>query len=737
MKKQLLALAVAVGGVFGANAETLYTMTFGADYNQAGTSGYTDVSFEVKDAEGNTWLTNNFNNNKNGWDYAKCIAKNTTNGTATISTTFAVDGILDEIVINGKLAVASTTGTIDVYASEDDTFSAETKVGGIDVKTLTSKQGDVAIPLSNAASDMYYKVKFTCSNSTKTNGAVWVYSVKYNGSKGAPAAVAAPEFGELTEGQWGAYNLALTCSTEGAEIYYTLDGSEPSKDAIKYTSPIELYSGTTTVKAIAYKGEEASKVAVKVVDVPYVLDSFSALAGMDEEMMAGVGGEIKFIVNGNMTYVYQNGAYLYLTDGSYYVMCYGKDKGTFKPGDTFSTLSGTYNYFNGQPQVKNYTIGEATPGQRIIKPMEIDGADEIASYMINRYMTISGVSIGEIDGRNATMTDAAGSTVALYNQFNIDGFVAGKNLTVTGIVGLYKAKGAESATVQFLPTEIVNEAGEEMVAAPVFSLESGEYTENTEITITSATEGATIVYTINGGDILEYSAPIVLTEYMTIEAYATKDGMTDSEVVEATYTVKPAEPVDENKATFDFSKNGFGKITCNPAITTYPDGNATDINDVEMTVNGVSLTFAKVGNNNNALYASDNTLRIYTSNTLTVSVSDLYTITKIAFSKGTSWAMTFPEGQQGEFVDGIWTAPAAVAREEVRINDVTFSASAKTFIKAIDVEFAKVSTGVEEVEVEESAEAVYYTLQGVRVENPAGGLYIRVAGKTASKVYIR
>ena len=120
-----------------------------------------------------------------------------------------------------------------------------------------------------------------------------------------------------------------------------------------------------------------------------------------------------------------------------------------------------------------------------------------------------------------------------------------------------------------------------------------------------------------------------------------------------------------------------------------------------------------------------------------MSVSDLYTITKIAFTKGTSWAMTFPEGQQGTFADGVWTAPAAVAREEVRINDVTFSASAKTFIKAIDVEFAKVSTGVEEVEVEESAEAVYYTLQGVRVENPAGGLYIRVAGKTASKVYIR
>ena len=177
MKKQLLALAVAVSGVFGANAETLYTMTFGADYNQSTTTQYTE-SFKVKDAAGNIWTANNFNNNNNGWEYAKCIAKNKTNATADISTQFAVDGILDEIVINGKLSVAKTTGTVEVYASEDNTFSNETKVGSVDVTKFTSTKGDVAIPLSNTASNMYYKVKFTCTNpSTSTNGAVWVYNV--------------------------------------------------------------------------------------------------------------------------------------------------------------------------------------------------------------------------------------------------------------------------------------------------------------------------------------------------------------------------------------------------------------------------------------------------------------------------------------------------------------------------------------------------------------------------------
>ncbi|MDE6277628.1 MAG: hypothetical protein K2M06_05920 [Muribaculaceae bacterium] len=46
-------------------------------------------------------------------------------------------------------------------------------------------------------------------------------------------------------------------------------------------------------------------------------------------------------------------------------------------------------------------------------------------------------------------------------------------------------------------------------------------------------------------------------------------------------------------------------------------------------------------------------------------------------------------------------------------------------------------SGIEAVEAAEAVEAVYYNLQGVRVANPANGLYIRVAGQKASKVYVK
>lgn len=51
--------------------------------------------------------------------------------------------------------------------------------------------------------------------------------------------------------------VTITCATEGAVIYYTTDGVEPSSNSLQYAAPFTL-SETATVKAVAYKSDEDS-----------------------------------------------------------------------------------------------------------------------------------------------------------------------------------------------------------------------------------------------------------------------------------------------------------------------------------------------------------------------------------------------------------------------------------------------------------------------------------------------
>ncbi len=52
-------------------------------------------------------------------------------------------------------------------------------------------------------------------------------------------------------------NVALTCATEGARIYYTTDGSSPNESSELYTGPFEI-SSTVTVKVRAYADGKAA-----------------------------------------------------------------------------------------------------------------------------------------------------------------------------------------------------------------------------------------------------------------------------------------------------------------------------------------------------------------------------------------------------------------------------------------------------------------------------------------------
>jgi hypothetical protein len=70
-----------------------------------------------------------------------------------------------------------------------------------------------------------------------------------------PDSVMAPTFNLPTGTYNSVQSIIISCATEGAEIRYTIDGTDPSQTVgTVYSTAIKIFS-TTTIKAIAYKSD--------------------------------------------------------------------------------------------------------------------------------------------------------------------------------------------------------------------------------------------------------------------------------------------------------------------------------------------------------------------------------------------------------------------------------------------------------------------------------------------------
>ena len=98
--------------------------------------------------------------------------------------------------------------------------------------------------------NVYVRVSYGSSGATRAIDDITLSLVK---------PVKDPKFSVSAGTYTSTQSVTLSCDTEGATIYYTTDGSEPTSSSTEYSSAISI-SESCTLKAIAIKGDDDSNI---------------------------------------------------------------------------------------------------------------------------------------------------------------------------------------------------------------------------------------------------------------------------------------------------------------------------------------------------------------------------------------------------------------------------------------------------------------------------------------------
>lgn len=363
-----------------------YTLTFkdngGTSDNTAAFTSSKDITLVVEESNYVTKISavNNVYSAKQG--YGLKFSSGSKNG----SLTFALS-------TDGAKKITKIVATACAYGSDASKIS----INGADAQDLTTDFADYTFTFAPTENTTTLKI-----DATKRMYLTKLVVTYDGGEVSGPAAPVV---------KMGANNTVEISAADGAQIYYTTNGDDPTAETgTLYTGAFTI-SNATVVKAIAVVDGKSSSVAT----FNAYLNTLSSL----EELIDLGDLTHSLTVQAPMTIVYHNGRYMYVAQDNIFLLLYGvSSDDTYTNGAQLDAVTGSYTLYKDViPEMTNVTLGNVTEGGTPVDPTAITIA-EVNSYgtaLMNYFVKLEGVAI------NLTNTKLTqdGNELTYYNQFGL------------------------------------------------------------------------------------------------------------------------------------------------------------------------------------------------------------------------------------------------------------------------------------------------------------------------------
>ena len=406
-----------------------YSFTFGSKvFSSLGTQTLNDVNWTLGGTTNDDQTFYGFDSNGRGQQFGSASHYFTS---LSLSTS-GISGTIQSVKVNastanggnGKLSV--TVGGTSYISNQSLTTTATDYTG------TGSSSGTIVISISQTTSKAFYIKSITVTYTTGSQASVEL-----------PTLTDEFTFWPVMKDPASA-EVTITPAA-GNTVRYTTNGSTPSRtNGTEITSATTItISGTTTVKAISYVGNQTSSVVSKTYTLGQTVTGISAF----RNLASGTTARLYLPDANNARTLYVKGKDAYIRDNTGAICIYNVN--TNPPLEYNQHIAGwiigKYTNFNGLPE---FTASSATNScylviakpvtEHDVEPVEID-ADSYDSHYAD-WVTISDLEVTALNNNTATASDINNNEFLIYNKYTPEGYqqpYVGAIVDVTGIAAPY------------------------------------------------------------------------------------------------------------------------------------------------------------------------------------------------------------------------------------------------------------------------------------------------------------